>query len=420
MNKWNLYSPEGMQDIIGENCRKKKETEENLRKLYLANGFSEIETPVAEYYDVFYSAGSESALKSTYKMVDEKGRITTLRPDMTIPAARVAATKINDGRFPVKLFYCGRCFRSDNAGGGKQKEFTESGVEIIGSSDPFYDALVIFMAVKAMKTAGIEEFIIELGQVGFSERLMEMTGLPEDDLSVLKDIIDSKDSFGVEEFLSGKTVAEDAAKLLLKLPGLSGGEDMLRNLRSDLSDENLGKAVDGLLEILGILDDFGVLQYISVDLSMVRRIDYYTGMIFRGLTYGMGFPVLSGGRYDDLSSSFNKDMPATGFSISIDLALAALYRNKLTDKKTGRDGTLVCFGPEGRADALTIAVALQEEGVPAELYPADDEDEAISYAGAWGLDGLILVLGDGMIESIDMETNERTKGRLESLSGGAS
>jgi ATP phosphoribosyltransferase regulatory subunit len=293
-------------------------------------------------------------------------------------------------------------------------------VEIIGSSDPFYDALVIFMAVRAMKTAGIEEFIIELGQVGFSERLMELTGLPEDDLSVLKDMVDSKDSFGVEEFLSGKSVSKDAEKLLLELPDLSGGEEMLRKLRGNLKDENLCKAVDGLLEILGILDDFGVLQYISVDLGMVRRIDYYTGMIFRGLTYGMGFPVLSGGRYDDLCSSFNRDMPATGFSISIDLALAALYRNGLSDSKNGRNGTLICFGSKGRKDALMIAAALQEQGVSAELYPADNEKEAIAYAGEWGLDGLILTTGNGSIESIDMKTGEKTKSRLESLSGGAS
>ncbi|MBN1623642.1 MAG: ATP phosphoribosyltransferase regulatory subunit, partial [Clostridia bacterium] len=326
MNKWNLYSPDGMQDVLGGNCFIKKRTEGRLRDMYLRNGFSEIETPIVEYYDVFDSAGSESALKSMYKMVDEKGRILTMRPDMTIPAARAAATKITDGKFPAKLFYCGRCFRSDIKGGGKQREFTESGVEIIGSADPFYDALVINMAAKAMKTAGIDEFIIELGQVDFSERLMELSDLKGSELELLAKMIDSKDFFGVEELLMGKPVDPKIKTLLLDLPNLYGKAEMLEGVRNRISDERLVKAIDDLMEILAIIDDFGVSEYISVDLGMVKRIDYYTGIIFRGLTYGMGFPILGGGRYDNLCSSFNKKLPATGFSITIDLALAALYR----------------------------------------------------------------------------------------------
>ncbi|HRX41716.1 MAG TPA: ATP phosphoribosyltransferase regulatory subunit [Clostridia bacterium] len=419
MNKWNLYSPDGMQDVLGDNCYIKKRTEGRLREMYLLNGFSEIETPMVEYYDVFDSAGSESALKSMYKMVDEKGRILTMRPDMTIPAARAAATKITDGKFPAKLFYCGRCFRSDIKGGGKQREFTESGVEIIGSADPFYDALVINMAVRAMKTAGIEEFIIELGQVDFTERLMELSGLEGSELDLLAKLIDSKDFFGVEELLVGKPVEDNIRKLLLDLPNLYGKAEMLEGVRSRISDKRLMAAIDALIEILSIIEDFGVSEYISVDLGMVKRIDYYTGIIFRGLTYGMGFPVLGGGRYDNLCSSFNKELPATGFSITIDLALAALYRNGVISAGRGRGGTLVSFRAGERSEAITVSEALKEQGIATELYPLPGtEDEDLVYAREWGLDGIVRVLGDGLVETMDIGTGSITKGEIDSLKGG--
>lgn len=419
MNKWNLYSPEGMQDVLGGNCFTKKKTENNLRNMYLRNGFSEIETPVVEYYDVFDCAGSDSANKSMYKMVDEKGRMLTMRPDMTIPAARVAATKIPDCKFPVKMFYCGRCFRSDIQGGGKQREFTESGVEIIGSADPFYDALVINMAVEAMKAAGIKEFIIELGQVDFSKRLMELSGLEGEELTMLSKMIDSKDFFGVEELLGGRAVNDNIKKLLLDLPNLYGKAEMLEVVKRRVSDQRLIRAIDDLSEILGILDDFGILEYISVDLGMVKRIDYYTGIIFRGLTHGMGFPVLSGGRYDSLCGNFNKNLPATGFSISIDLALAALYRGGQMKADEGKNGTLVAFKPMQRASALTVSDALSAHDLAVELFPIkDDMVNAIEYAKEWGMDGVINILSGGEIETINVSTGEKMTGDVESLKGG--
>ena len=414
---WNLYSPDGMQDVLGGNCSIKKDTEKKLRELFRDNGFSEIETPVVEYYDVFSSAGSELALRSMYKMVDGKGRILTMRPDMTIPAARVAATKIKDEKLPAKMFYCGKCFQSDIQGGGKQREFTESGIEIIGSSDPFYDSFVIFMAVEAMKAAGINEFIIELGQVDFSNRLMEMSGLKGDDLDILAKMIDSKDFFGVNELLMGNKVDDDVKSLLLDLPNMYGKVDVLDSVRSRTGDKRLLSAIDNLSEIMTILEKFGVSEYISVDLGMIKRIDYYTGIIFRGLTYGMGFPVLSGGRYDNLCSSFSKELPATGFSISLDLVLAVLYRNGEIIADSGRGGTLVAFLSEGMADAVLVYKALRNQKVPTEFYPYSDEADMIGYAKAVGMDGIVMTKGKGKIETIDIDSGERTLGNLEALKG---
>lgn len=225
MNKWKFYNPGGMQDILKGNCYNKRDAEEKLRKLYLSNGYMEIETPIIEFYDVFAATGSETAMVSPFKMVDEKGRILTLRPDMTIPAARVAATKLKEEDLPAKFFYFGKCFRAAEFNGGRMREFTQSGAEIIGSGSLFYDGLMITTAVDAMKTMGLEEFTIELGQVDFFKGLMDLAKFNEADSEKIRLLIDSKDFFGVEEILVGKELEPEIRNLLLNLPNFYGKRD---------------------------------------------------------------------------------------------------------------------------------------------------------------------------------------------------
>ncbi|MFO7611730.1 MAG: ATP phosphoribosyltransferase regulatory subunit [Clostridia bacterium] len=418
MNKWKLYNPEGMQDILNENCYIKRNAEENLRKMYLVNGYMEIETPLVEFYDVFSAVGSGTAMQSTYKMIDEKGRILTVRPDMTIPAARVAATKIRDDRFPVKLFYTGKCMRSDDFGGGRQKEFTQSGVEIIGSKSLFYDALVIATAVGALQAIGMEEFIIELGQVDFFKGLMELAGLGDDDSEKIRKMIDSKDFFGVEEMLLGRQMDDGVRNLLLNLPSYYGKREMLQDVRGRASSSRLLGSIDELLGLLDILDDFGVSEYISVDLGMVKRLDYYTGIIFRGMTYGMGFPILGGGRYDTLCEKFGKPMAATGFSLGLDMALTAIYRNKGETAGAISSDSIICFGPDGRQDALKAAAALKSQQLKVELMPVENGLESVkAYAAAKDIKGLLYAVGNGIMEVIDLEKGTVSTADLRDMGG---
>ncbi len=421
MNKWKLYNPEGMQDILNENCYIKRNTEEKLRKMYLSNGYTEIDTPIIEFYDVFAASGSETAMKSTFKMVDEKGRILTLRPDMTIPAARVASTKLKSENLPVKFFYNGKCFRAAESNGGRMREFTQSGAEIIGSPSLFYDALIISTAVDAIKTTGIDEFIIELGQVDFFKGLIDIADLGKEDSEKIRVLIDSKDFFGVEEILAGKDINEEVKNLLLNLPNYYGKKEMLLEVRGVTTDKRLLDALDQLTELLGILDDFGVSEFISVDLGMVKRLDYYTGIIFRGMTYGMGFPILGGGRYDSLCGKFGKPMPATGFSLGVDRTLTALYRNKGKASDSYSADSIVCFEENARKDAMMVAKSLRDQGVKMEMLPMEKNLEDIKeYADAKDIKGIIIVRNTGGIEIIDLEKGTAETTDIKSLTGGAS
>ena len=113
-------------------------------------------------------SGSQNLIpQETCKFTDPQGRILVLKPDMTIPVARVAATKLKENLWPVKVFYIGNTFSYNEMGGGKQKEYTQAGIEVLGISSPETDAEVISLAVQALKNTGIEEFQIDIGQVDF-------------------------------------------------------------------------------------------------------------------------------------------------------------------------------------------------------------------------------------------------------------
>lgn len=421
MNKWKFYNPGGMQDILKGNSYNKREAEEKLRKLYLKNGFMEIETPLIEFYDVFAASGSETAMNSPFKMIDEKGRIMTLRPDMTIPTARVASTKLKEEDIPAKLFYSGKCFRAAENNGGQAREFTQSGIEIIGSDSLFYDGLMIAMAIEAMKTIGLDDFAIELGQVDFFKGLMDLADLNEEDSEKIRLLVDSKDFFGVEEMLVRREMNKEVKNLLQNLPALYGKKEMLLEVEGMTSNERLIKAINQLRQLLEILEEFGVSEYISVDLGMVSRLDYYTGIIFRGMTYGMGFPILGGGRYDTLCEKFGKSMPATGFSLELDRVLTAMYRNKADNQNGYAADSMVCFNENAIKEAVMVADALKMQGLKIELAPIETDTQNMKdYAVNKGIKGIIIVKENGIIEVVDLEEGTTKTTDIGILTGGKS
>jgi len=401
MKRWNIYTPEGVQDILFDQCRMKRRLENGLRQLFTSYGYIEMETPTIEFYDAF---GGELGLirqESMYKFCDAKGRLLVLRPDMTIPIARAVATKVRDELLPLKCCYIGNTFCFDELGGGKQNEFTQAGVEILGIHSPEADAEVIAMAVKAVKSCGIEEFQIDIGQVDFFKGIMEKTGLPAGEVEEIREGIDRKDFVAVEQVMNRHKVSGDLKELILDLPRLFGNRDILSGISREPIGEKASAALDYLQKVLDILEDRGLARYVSVDLGMVQSLNYYTGIVFRGYTYGVGFHILSGGRYDGLVSKFGKDCPATGFSMGINMIMMALERqNRVRDEK--REGILVTYEEGARKFADAYCEKAVENGIVAELdIGLGGLDACLRYARAKGLGKVVLFRADGCSEEFE-------------------
>ncbi|MCX7923689.1 MAG: ATP phosphoribosyltransferase regulatory subunit [Clostridia bacterium] len=408
MGKWKIYTPEGVQDILFEDCFMKRNLEAKIRGLFRSYGYYEIETPTVEFYDAFAAESDLIPQETMFKFFDQQGRILVLRPDITIPVARVAATKYKDREYPLKSFYIGNTFKYNELGGGKQKEFTQAGVEVMCVSAPEADAEVIATAINAVKATGIESFQIDIGQVEFFKGLMEETGLSAQDIEQMRVLIDSKDYLGIEELVKSHNIADNLKELILSLPRLFGSIDVIEKVKKMTSNERSLAALENLKQILEILEDYGLSKYVSIDLGMVQSLNYYTGIIFRGFTYGIGFPILSGGRYDKLVEKFGKNCPATGFSLGINMIMMALDRQKIAVEKQGVD-SLICYKREGRKTAFEVCQELREQGLVVEMdITMGSLEDVKKYAASKGIGGIIYIVDSENIEVHNLENGEMT------------
>ncbi|HEX2925356.1 MAG TPA: ATP phosphoribosyltransferase regulatory subunit [Ruminiclostridium sp.] len=415
MSRWKIYTPDGVQDILFDECYIKREIEKRIRNAFRSYGYYEIETPTIEFFDVFSSEIEHFPQESMVKFFDQKGRILVLRPDITVPVARITATKNRDVQLPVKYSYIGNVFRFNEVGGGRQNEFTQAGVEMLGDSSSESDAEIIALAINTLKAAGLKEFKIEIGQVEFFKGLAEEAGFSNEDIDAISKLIDKKDIVGVEEILNRYTISFELRELILKLTDLFGTTDVINKFKKTAINGRSLKALENIEEVLSILRDYGLSEYISIDLGMLKSLNYDTGITFRGFTNGVGFPILSGGRYDNLTSSFGKDCPATGFSLRINMLMTALEKAGLAQDRPAVD-SLVCYGKANRKRAIEIAEALRKQDMKIETFVVTEGiEQCKNYAAAKKIGGIIYIEDNDKITVYDIINNTTSETSYKAL-----
>ena len=377
------YTPDGFNDTLPGICAFKKDAESKLRRLFSLHGYSEIETPGIEYCDI-YTKPSFVKEEELYKMVDQKGRLICARYDGTIPAARFAATLYKDEPLPLRLSYIENMYRFNQSGGGKQSGFTQAGVELMGAAGSDSDAEVIALAIRSALEIGVEDLQISIGQTKFFEGLARQYGLDGESSDKLRTAIAAKDSVMIERTAKEAGLGEDEATMLRMLSE-GAGNDMLDEFDSKITDDTARDALLNIREILNVIDEYGYSKYVTVDLGIVSSEGYYTGMIFKGFTYEVGFPIISGGRYDSTVGVFGREMSCVGFSLGLSLAITALGRQERIPEYKGPD---VIIGYEGaipgtRAAALALAEKLRTEGSTVILDSSHmSEEELDEYAAS--------------------------------------
>jgi ATP phosphoribosyltransferase regulatory subunit len=415
LSKWKIYTPDGFQDMLFDDCFMKRNLEEKIRGLFRSCGYYEVETPTIEFYDVFSSDTGLIPQETMFKFFDQQGRILVLRPDITIPVARITATKCREMAYPLRFSYIGNVFRYNDYGGGKQNEFTQAGVEVLGVNTPESDAEVIAIAINSLITSGLENFQVDIGQVEFFKGLMEEAGLSDEDVDQLRMLIDRKDSVGIGEMLGRCDIREDLKKLVSDLPGLFGSTDVIEKVKTLTENKRSLDALENIRQVLKILEDYGLSQYVSVDLGMLRGLNYDTGIIFRGFTYGVGFPILTGGRYDRLVEEFGRECPATGFSLGINMVMMALQRQKIAVDKPRTD-SMVCYDDKGRKTAFELCGELRRQGLVVEMdVSGGDIESLIKYAVSRNIGGVIKVLDEDTVEVYNVQTGEVNKASISDM-----
>ena len=378
MGSYRFHTPDGLSDTLPEECRTKRELEQKLRKLFAAGGYQEVETPGIEFFDV-YAGGNFVAQENLCKLGDHDGRILSLRYDGTVPVARLAATVFRDVPPPLRLSYIENMYRFRESGGGRQREFCQAGIELLGLSSAQADAEVIALAIASALRIGIHDLQISIGQQEFFKGLMEEWSVSQEDAEEISRHIDQKDTVALEKAADRYGLSASDKETLLMIPALFGSYDTLDAFRERVENPRARAALANLREILDILGDYGYLKYVSVDLGLLRSLDYYTGMIFKGFTYEVGFPIISGGRYDKVVSVFGRDLAAVGFSLSLNLCMTALSRQGRQFAPKGADAVIGFSREPGmRKVALEMADELRGKGLVVIMDCEGMDEEALS------------------------------------------
>lgn len=356
-----FHTPEGVRDIYKKECRQKLSLQAKIHQVFHGYGYEEIETPTFEYFEVFGKEVGTIPSRDLYKFFDREGHTLVLRPDFTPSIARAAATYFLPEQETMRLCYTGNTFINNSGFRGRLKEVTQMGVERIGDGSVDADAELLAMMAESLLASGLTKFQISVGQVQFFQALLDEAGMDEETCENLRTLISSKNNFGVEELICQQNLGEELEQAFLQIPELFGGAEILARAKQLTKNENALAAVTRLEEIYEVLQCYGYDKYVSFDLGMLSKYNYYTGIICQAFTYGTGEPVIKGGRYDNLLAHFGKPASANGFAIYMDHLMLALSRQKIIDSSENQVIELT-YTKGNRAEVIRAAVELRKAG----------------------------------------------------------
>ena len=410
-----LHTVEGLRDLHPHATGEKTVIENNLVNVFRHYGYEQVETPTFEYYENYhYKRGTQDA-RHLYKFFNREGEILALRPDVTPSIARFTATFYNHQNSPRRFCYVGNVFINSENYQGKPREFTQAGVECIGLGNEEADAEIIAMAVSSLQAAGLREFQIDIGHADFFNGLAEEAGLDESIQEEVRLLIDEKNFIGLENLLKDLKIDENIRVALTALPTLFGQIEVLDRARSLTTNAKALEAINRIEKVYEILKEYEADQYISFELGMVSQLQYYTGMIFKGYTFGTGISIVDGGRYDALLSTYEYDAPAVGFAIRVDEVVSALNRQGITIEVPNID-TLMIYQKPYRAQAIRLAETLRRQGMTLELgINGKTIEESIAYGKEKRIGGMMHLIDRDTIELINLSSGEKQKVRVSQL-----
>ncbi|MGN0592931.1 MAG: ATP phosphoribosyltransferase regulatory subunit [Ruminococcus sp.] len=395
MRKYDLITPEGTKDFLFEECLVRRETEEKIHDIFRGKGYYELTTPALEFFDVFQTESGHYPQERLYKLTDSKGRLLVMRPESTMPIARVVATRLKDASLPLRLFYNQSVYRFESALKGRSNEIVQTGIELIGSASHMADLEMVSTAIEVLESCSETSFSLEIGDAGVFKELMRELNATEDERENIRYLIETKNYPALNDLLD--TMGDSPVISALKrLPAMFGGEEVFEKASGLYSNPRIDMMLEDLRQLYGEISQLIGKGRLTVDLGMVNNADYYTGVIIKGYLEGYGEEVLSGGRYNKLLADYGYDIPATGFGVNVDaIAKVAIKENPRTVKPAD---VLLYAEPGYEMKAISLAKQLHaESGVVTEFALLDDIEAVREYAREKRI-GRIVVVDSGITE----------------------
>jgi ATP phosphoribosyltransferase regulatory subunit len=286
-----------------------------VRGVFELDGYGEVWTPTLEYETVLARGGGAPP---AYRVFDDHGEVLALRTDMTIPIARLVASRYPTAEPPLRFCYFAHAYRGVRPHRGQMREFLQAGIELVGSPAPAGTAAAHPVMCHALTATGLRGYRIGLGDASLYRTLLRSFEIPDDVADSLVGTLVKRDFVALEAELGRLGIDDADADVLLRVPQLRGGPDLLSGAQGPVAE-----AVAGLRRVYELLAP-EVADRVIFDLGLTRDLGYYTGAVFEVYDPALGSPLGGGGRYDDLLGRFGRPLPAVGFALGIDRLHIAL------------------------------------------------------------------------------------------------
>ncbi|RKL68402.1 ATP phosphoribosyltransferase regulatory subunit [Salipaludibacillus neizhouensis] len=384
--------PLGMRDTLPELHQLKHQLKQAISSEAASWGYDPIETPTLEFHE---TVGTASAIldQQLFKLLDQQGNTLVLRPDMTAPIARIAASSLKNEERPLRLTYSAPVFRAQQREGGRPAEFEQVGIELIGDKSNSADGEVISLMMASLESSGISSYQIAIGHIGFVNALLKEVLGNDTRADRFRRFLYEKNYVGFRKEVEKLPLSSIDQRRLYELLRLKGGPEVIESARKIVESKQGKEAIDQLEHLYRVLEAYGLTESIVLDLKLVMHMSYYTGTVFEAYSKGLGYPVGSGGRYDQLLEQFEHPEPATGFGLRLDRLTEAVGKTKSPVLKD----TCLIFSNERRKEAMEQAKKLRKQGksvVMQELTGVNNVDaysaqfqDVVYYVGSNGNGG---------------------------------
>jgi ATP phosphoribosyltransferase regulatory subunit len=276
-----------------------------------------VSTPALEYDDVL-ARGDRALERAAYRFFDEQGALLALRSDMTIPIARLVASRYATAEPPLRFFYVANAYRAVRPQRGQMREFMQAGVELIGAEAPEGTAEVIAVLRESLDAAGLDRAVVGLGDADLYRQLLAEVGVEGEARAAILDCLAMHDLVGLEREVDSLDGLDSGAReTLLRLPRLRGGREILDEAQT-MGGEAVQRATRRLAATHDALAARGISDRVQLDLGLLRDLGYYTGAILEVYDPALGHILGGGGRYDDLLGQFGRPLPAAGFALYVE------------------------------------------------------------------------------------------------------
>jgi histidyl-tRNA synthetase len=396
----------GFRDYLPEAMIPREALIATAQQVYRSFGYSPIDTPALEYFEILSGKGSDETDRQMYAFEDHGGRKVGMRFDLTVPLARFAAEHASTLGLPFKRYHIATVWRGENTQRGRYREFMQCDFDTIGTRSVATDietALVIHDLIRQIGvTFGRKlKFTIRVNNRAVLSGLLAKVGLADKSTAILR-ALDKLAKVGpakvAEEMVVAAGATAEQARQVLKLAELQGANDEILTQLGPLVEGNQQgeEGIERLRQIVRGAQAGGVAEgAIALDVSIARGLDYYTGAIFE--TFLSDLPTIgsicSGGRYDNLAGLFTKqELPGIGASLGLDRLLAALEElGMLTKVRTPAPVLIAYFDKDRLNDYLKLAAVIRVAGIGVEVFPEPKKlGQQLAYADRRGFRAAII------------------------------